>query len=109
MVPNLAASATQNDDGTWTVELAPGRFFSDGTPVTAEPVAVALNRTGEANPSARATAGRLGFTAVDDDTLTVRTGHSTAILPSIRACRFGTVLFHGMLDRGSSLLSPRRS
>ena len=35
LVSNLAASATQNDDGTWTVELAPDRFFSDGTPVTA--------------------------------------------------------------------------
>ena len=40
----------QSDDGTWTVELAPGRFFSDGTPVTAEAVAAALNRTGEAKP-----------------------------------------------------------
>ncbi len=85
VVPNVAASATQSDDGTWTVELAPDRFFSDGTPVTAEAVAVALNRTGEANPSARATAGRLSFTAVDDDTLTVRTEHSTTILPSILA------------------------
>ena len=85
LVPNLAASATQGDDGTWTVELAPDRFFSDGTPVTAEDVAVALNRTGEANPSARATAGRLSFTAVDDDTLTVKTEHPTTILPSILA------------------------
>ena len=85
VVANLAASATLNDDGTWTVELAPDRFFSDGTPVTAEAMAVALNRTGEANPSARATAGRLSFTAVDDDTLTVRTEHSTTILPSILA------------------------
>ena len=85
VVPNLAASATPNDDGTWTVELAPDRFFSDGTPVTAGAVAAALNRTGEANPSARATAGRLSFTAVDDDTLTVRTEHSTTILPSILA------------------------
>ena len=85
VVPNLAASATPNDDGTWTVELEPDRFFSDGTPVTAGAVAVALNRTGEANPSARATAGRLSFAAVDDDTLTVRTEHSTTILPSILA------------------------
>ena len=40
LVPNLAASATQNDDGTWTVELAPDRFFSDADP--AAPVAVSL-------------------------------------------------------------------
>ncbi len=85
VVPNLAASAAPNDDGTWTVELAPDRFFSDGTTVTAEAVAIALNCTGEANPCARATAGRLIFTAVYDDTLTVRTEHSTTILSSIPA------------------------
>ncbi len=85
VVPNLAASATPNDDGTWTVELAPDRFFSDGTPVTAEVVATGLNRTGEANPSARATAGLLTFSAVDSDTLTVATEQPTTILPSILA------------------------
>lgn len=85
VVPNLAASAALNDDGTWTVEIAPDRFFSDGTPVTAEAVAAALNRTGEANPSARTTAGRLTFTAVDADTLSVATEQPTMILPSILA------------------------
>lgn len=85
IVSNLAASAARNDDGTWTVELAPNRFFSDGRPVTAEAVAAALNRTGEANPSARATAGRVTFTAVDADTLTVETEQPTTILPSILA------------------------
>lgn len=85
VVPNLAVSAVRNGDGSWTVELAPNRFFSDGTPVTAEAVAAALNRTGEANPSARATAGRLTFTPVDIDTLTVVSEQPTAILPSILA------------------------
>ncbi len=85
LVPNLAASASRVADRSWTVELAPDRFFSDGTPVTAEAVAEALNRTGEANPSARASAGRLTFTAVDDDTLNVTTEQPTAILPSILA------------------------
>ncbi|MEM9439295.1 MAG: ABC transporter substrate-binding protein [Pseudomonadota bacterium] len=85
VVPNLASMATLNDDGSWTVELAPDRFFSDGEPVTAEAVATGLNRTGEANPSARATAGRLTFTAIDDDTLSVETEEPTTILPSILA------------------------
>lgn len=85
VVPNLAASAVLNDDGTWTIELAADRFFSDGTPVTAEAVAAALNRTGENNPSARATAGRLTFTAVDSATLSVATEQPTTILPSILA------------------------
>ena len=48
-------------------------------------MAVALNRIGEANPSARAIAGRLSFTAVDDDTLAFKTEHPTTILPSILA------------------------
>ena len=85
VVPNLAASAAPNDDGTWSVNLAPDRFFSDGTPVTAEAVAAALNRTGQANPSARATAGQLTFTAIDDETLRVATEQPTTILPSILA------------------------
>ena len=85
VVPNLATSASRNADDSWTVELAPDRYFSDGTPVTAEHVAAALNRTGEANASARATAGRLTFQAVDGDTLTVTSEQPTAILPSILA------------------------
>ncbi len=85
VVPNLAASATANDDGTWTIELARDRFFSDGTPVTAAAVAEALNRTAESNPSAQASAGRLIFTAVDEGTLTVETEQPTTILPSILA------------------------
>lgn len=85
IVPNLAQSADLNGDGTWTVKLAPERFFSDGTPVTADLVAAALNRSGEANPSARATAGRLTFKAVDEATLSVSTEEPTTILPSILA------------------------
>ncbi|MEM1129342.1 MAG: ABC transporter substrate-binding protein [Pseudomonadota bacterium] len=85
VIPNLAASATASEDGTWTIELAPDRFFSDGTPVTADAVAAGLNRTGEANPSARATAGRLAFAALDEDTLVVETEQPTTILPSILA------------------------
>ena len=85
IVPNLASSATLNEDGSWIVELAPERFFSDGTPVTADAVATALNRTSEANPSARATAGRLTFGATDKDTLTVTSEQPTTILPSILA------------------------
>ncbi|KIC46199.1 ABC transporter substrate-binding protein [Tateyamaria sp. ANG-S1] len=85
VVPNLAAFAVLNDDGTWTIDLATDRFFSDGTPVTAEAVAEGFNRTGESNPSARATAGRLTFTALDANTLSVTTEQPTTILPSILA------------------------
>ncbi|MBV6658664.1 MAG: peptide-binding protein [Devosiaceae bacterium] len=85
VVPNLASSAEQQADGSWLVTLAADRFFSDGTPVTAELVAAALNRTGEANASARATAGRLTFEALDSATLRVTSEQPTPILPSILA------------------------
>ncbi len=85
VVPNLAGSASRDADGVWTIELAPDRFFSDGAPVTAEAVAACLNRSGEANPSARASAGRIVFDAVASTTLTATTEQPTAILPSVLA------------------------
>lgn len=85
VVPNLATGATRESETEWTVTLAEGRSFADGTPVEAEAVALALNRTGEANPSARASAGRLTFEAMDALTLRVTTERATPILPSILA------------------------
>ncbi|MBO6759207.1 MAG: hypothetical protein JJ902_22990 [Roseibium sp.] len=85
VVPNLAVSAEEQEDGSWLVELASDRFFSDGTLVTAPLVADALNRTSDANASARATAGRLTFAALDDATLRVTSEKPTPILPSILA------------------------
>jgi peptide/nickel transport system substrate-binding protein len=85
VVPRLAVSAERTGDLTWTVTLAEGRRFSDGAPVTAEAVAAALNRTGEANPAARASAGRLTATATGPLTLTIQTERPTPVLPSILA------------------------
>ncbi|WP_372426704.1 ABC transporter substrate-binding protein [Salinarimonas chemoclinalis] len=85
IVPLLAEAAERRDDGAWIVSLAPGRMFSDGTPVEAEAVAAALNRTGAENPAARASAGRLTFTPLDARTLLVETERPTPILPSILA------------------------
>lgn len=84
VVPHLAAGAVRDGALRWTVTLTDAAF-SDGTPVTADAVADALNRTGEANPSARASAGRLVFEARDDKTLAVTTETPTPILPSILA------------------------
>ncbi len=85
VVPRLATGAERVDDTTWTVTLAEGRAFSDGTPVTADAVAAALNRTGAENPAARASAGRLTATATDTLTLRIETERPTPILPSILA------------------------
>lgn len=85
VVPRLAQSAERTGDLAWTVTLADGHHFSDGTPVTAQAVAEALNRTGAANPAARASAGRLSVTATGPLALTVETERPTPILPSVLA------------------------
>jgi peptide/nickel transport system substrate-binding protein len=85
IVPNLAAGATRLDATTWSVEIAPGRQFSDGAPVDAAAVAAALNRSGENNPAARASAGRLTFEALSEMELRVTTEKPTPVLPSILA------------------------
>ncbi|MEO1104789.1 MAG: ABC transporter substrate-binding protein, partial [Pseudomonadota bacterium] len=85
VVPQLAAGATLNEDGSWTIPLAQGRRFSDGSPVDAQAVVTALNRTIEDNPVSRASAGMISFEAADEMTLSVRTEQPTPILPSILA------------------------
>lgn len=85
VVPQLAAGARREDPNAWTVRLAAGRRFQDGSPVTAADVAAGLNRAVEANAATRASAGRLTFTAGDAGTLAVATERPTPILPSILA------------------------
>jgi peptide/nickel transport system substrate-binding protein len=85
VVPQLASAATRLDARRWQVALAEGRRFQDGTAVTAEAVAAGLNRQGERNPVARASAGRLVFTASGPTLLLVQTERPTPVLPSILA------------------------
>lgn len=85
VVPQLAAGATLNDDGSWTIVLDEGRRFSDGSPVNAEAVAASLTRTIANNPIASTSAGRIAFQVTGDRTLIARTERPTPILPSILA------------------------
>ena len=85
VVPQLASGAERTGPTTWRISLAPDRRFADGSPVDAAAVATSLNRTSEANPAARASAGRLEFRASDAETLVVETERPTPILPSILA------------------------
>ncbi|MFN4100332.1 MAG: ABC transporter substrate-binding protein [Pararhodobacter sp.] len=85
VMPRLAVQAERTGALRWEVTLAAGRFFSDGTPVTAEAVASALNRTGEMNPAARASAGRLTVEQTGPLTLTIETERPTPVLPSVLA------------------------
>lgn len=85
VVPQLARTAERTGPTTWRVTLAEGRYFADGEAVDAAAVAAGLNRTVEANPAARASAGRLRFAPLDPSTLEVETEQPTPILPSILA------------------------
>ncbi len=85
VVPVLAESATRQEDGSWRVVLRKDRSFSDGSRLDAAAVATALNRSGEKNPVARASAGRLTFTPLDSATLQVNSERPTPVLPAVLA------------------------
>ena len=73
LVPQLAASAERTGDLNWIVRLAPDRFFSDGTPVTAAALKQGFDNTFANSPAASATGGRLAFAAAGPLTLAVTT------------------------------------
>jgi peptide/nickel transport system substrate-binding protein len=85
VTPLLAESAHRRDARTWDIALKPGRFFSDGAPVTAAAVADSLNRTGAENPQARASVGRITFAATGDLTLSATGERDAPVLPSVLA------------------------
>jgi len=85
VVPQIASSAVRNDELAWSVYLALGRRFSDGTPVTASEVSTALTRNVERNAAARASAGRLQFIPQDEQTMRVVTERPTPVLPNVLA------------------------
>lgn len=85
LVPDLAASAERTGDLTWTVRLAEGRKFSDGSPFTAAALKAGFDNTFAKNAPAAATGGKLGFEAKDDLTLLVTTERPVAMLPALFA------------------------
>jgi peptide/nickel transport system substrate-binding protein len=85
VVGALAVSAERVSPTTWRVRLRDDRFFSDATPVAAADVAAALSRTGERNPAARASAGRITAEAVDPRTLMLTSERATPVMPSVLA------------------------
>ena len=85
LVPELAERAERIDELTWHVELAPGRHFSDGRPVTAEALAEGFANTFANNATARSTGGMLEFSAIDDHTLEVVTERPVAFIEALFA------------------------
>ena len=86
LVPQLATAAVRTSTNLWTITLAPGRFFSDGSPVTATDVATSLGRTNQQNNAARSSCGIMTFTALQDGlTLTIGTETATPVMSSVLA------------------------
>lgn len=85
LVPELAEKAERMGDLTWTVTLQPGRFFSDGTPVTAKALAAGFDNTFANNKAALATGGKLTFEALDDRKLKVTTEKPAAFIAALFA------------------------
>lgn len=74
-VPELATSWTQIDEQTWQFDMRQGVTFHDGSPLTAEGAASALDWVWkeENGHQVRVIGGpELSFTAVDEDTLEVK-------------------------------------
>ena len=86
LVPQLATTAVRTSTNLWTITLAPNRFFSDGSPVTAADVAASLGRTNELNNAAQSSCGEMTFTALEDGlTLTIATTIATPVMVSVLA------------------------
>lgn len=80
--PLLAEDWEQNDDGAWELALRDDVAFHDGTAMTADHVADALNHAAAASPLPRALAGvELTAEATGDHTVWVDTGEPDPILP----------------------------
>lgn len=101
--PELAESAERVDDLTWTIRLAAGRIFSDGTPVTAAILAKGFDNTFANNKAALATGGKLTFEAVDDATLKVTTEKPVPLIQALFA--EWPLIAYGLKDDGQAILT----
>lgn len=83
VVPRLASSITSDDLVTWTVTLADGATFSDGTPVDADAVVYSLERGKSIaeSPSAPQFAQIASVEAVSDTELTITLDRPNVAFP----------------------------
>ncbi|WP_269932347.1 ABC transporter substrate-binding protein [Aminobacter sp. HY435] len=105
LAPELAQSAERLDDLNWKIALTPDRFFSDGTPVTAETVAGGFKNTFEKNKIALATGGKLSFEALDPLTLRVTTEKPVALIQALFA-EWPLVVYHLKADGAAVFTGP---
>jgi len=92
--PRLAASLVSDDLMTWTVTLAEGATFADGSPVDAEAIVYSLARgKGIAeSPSAPLFAQIASVSAVDDTTVTITLGQANVAFPRDMASLPGMII-----------------
>ncbi|MSP67645.1 MAG: peptide-binding protein [Alphaproteobacteria bacterium] len=85
IAPLLAEEAWREGPRRFRVRIKDGIRFSDGTPLTADDVARALNRNSEINPAAQASAGRLAASAVNGRNLVIATERPVAAIQPLLA------------------------
>jgi len=87
-VPFLLANAPEQRDEThWVLSLRSGVSFQNGHPVTAQAVAVAMNRTVAQSDAAKAELSGAVFTATGAEQVTVTTAKPESLLPYVLADR----------------------
>ena len=107
IVPQLAsAMPVENSDGSWTVTLATGRMFSDGTTVNAAAVAASLSRTNAKNSNAQSDAGTITFEAQGPAVLKITTSISTPVLALVLSNWWAVVYKNGPDYDASVCTSP---
>lgn len=104
LVPELAEKAERTGDLAWTITLRAGRFFSDGTPVTAEALATGFERTFANNKAALATGGKLSFAAAGERTLNVTTEKPVPLIQSLFA-EWPLIAYKPAAEEGKAVFS----
>lgn len=107
--PALAASVTNVDPTTWRLQLRRGATFWDGSPVDAEAVVQSLRQNFETQAvTARYIAKETQLTAVDEQTVLVKTPRPYGDLPYSLATPYFVVHKPGGTDGGSIMTGPYR-
>ena len=95
-----SAMPVKKSDGSWTVTLASGHKFSDGSAVTAEDVATSLKRTNQHLSNAQSSAGTMTIEATGPLTLKITTTKSTPVLNAVLAEWWAVVYKVNLLSFG---------
>lgn len=94
--PKLATGAEPDGDA-WIVSLRPGIRFSDGSPMDAEAVAMALSSLNESSPRATGSTGAITATAIDPLRVRIETERPVPVMPAVLA-EFPLIMFKAVED-----------